>query len=74
MDYFRGRLHAIRSHFHSTAEEEGGPADAVKTPASAPAHQDIARLAYSYWEARGRRGGSALEDWLRAEREIEQRK
>jgi hypothetical protein len=27
-------------------------------------------LAYSYWEARGRAGGSALEDWLRAEREL----
>lgn len=30
----------------------------------------IARLAYSYWEARGYMGGSAEEDWLRAEREI----
>jgi hypothetical protein len=66
MDYFRGRLHAMRSHFHSSEEEEGPP--------DAPAHQDIARLAYSYWEARGRQGGSALEDWLRAEREIQRRK
>ena len=30
----------------------------------------IARLAYSYWEARGFTGGSAEEDWLRAEEEI----
>lgn len=30
----------------------------------------IARLAYSYWEARGFTGGSSEEDWLRAEREI----
>ena len=30
----------------------------------------IARLAYSYWEARGFAGGSAEEDWLRAETEI----
>ena len=30
----------------------------------------IARLAYSYWEARGRQGGSAEEDWFRAEREL----
>ncbi len=30
----------------------------------------IARLAYSYWEARGFIGGSPEEDWLRAEREI----
>jgi hypothetical protein len=31
---------------------------------------EIARLAYSYWEARGREHGSELEDWLRAEREL----
>jgi len=30
----------------------------------------VARLAYSYWEARGFAGGSAEEDWLRAEQEI----
>src|SRR5688572_17599726 len=27
----------------------------------------VARLAYSYWEARGFQGGSSEEDWLRAE-------
>ena len=32
-----------------------------------PAHEEIARLAYSYWEARGFQGGCAQEDWLRAE-------
>ena len=32
-----------------------------------PAQEDIARLAYSYWEGRGCQGGSAEEDWLRAE-------
>jgi hypothetical protein len=31
---------------------------------------DIARLAYSLWEARGGTGGSAEEDWYRAEQEI----
>jgi len=30
----------------------------------------VARLAYSYWEARGFIGGSPEEDWLRAENEI----
>ncbi len=30
----------------------------------------VARLAYSYWEARGFIGGSPEEDWLRAEGEI----
>ena len=50
-----------------------------ETPSSNPApsiaskvidRQAIARLAYSYWVARGYNGGSAEEDWLRAEREI----
>jgi uncharacterized phage protein gp47/JayE len=36
--------------------------------ATTPTHEEIARLAYSYWEARGYRGGSPLEDWFRAER------
>lgn len=32
--------------------------------------EEIARLAYSYWEVRGRNGGSPEEDWLRAEQEL----
>jgi hypothetical protein len=36
----------------------------------APLHQSIAELAYAAWEARGRQGGSAEDDWLRAEAEI----
>ena len=35
-----------------------------------PSHEDIAALAYSYWEARGFQGGSPEEDWLRAEQEL----
>jgi hypothetical protein len=42
-------------------------------PPRIPTHQEIARLAYSYWEARGRQPGSAEADWLRAERELKQR-
>jgi hypothetical protein len=38
--------------------------------ARTPDRGEIARLAYSYWEARGRQHGSELEDWLRAEREL----
>jgi hypothetical protein len=33
----------------------------------------ISKLAYSYWEGRGFQGGSAEEDWLRAEAEIQTR-
>jgi hypothetical protein len=37
-------------------------------------HEEIARLAYSYYLERGSDGGSAEEDWLRAEREVRARK
>jgi hypothetical protein len=33
-------------------------------------HEEIASLAYSYWEAGGRRDGTALHDWLQAERAL----
>ena len=32
--------------------------------------EEIAYLAYTYWEARGRQGGSPEEDWFRAEQEL----
>jgi hypothetical protein len=35
-----------------------------------PSQDEIARLAYSYWEARGYAGGSSEEDWLRAQRKL----
>src|SRR5436305_123635 len=38
--------------------------------ASSIGHDEIARLAHSYWIARGYKHGSAEEDWLRAEREL----
>jgi hypothetical protein len=41
---------------------------------SASAEVEIARLAYSYWEARGCQGGSPWEDWFRAEQELIRRR
>ena len=37
-----------------------------------PSHQDISRLAYSYWEERMRNDqpGSAEDDWFRAEKHL----
>ena len=46
------------------------PADAVASPGPAPEHEEIARLAYSYWQTRGCPDGSPEEDWLRAEAEL----
>jgi hypothetical protein len=36
-------------------------------------HEDIARLAYQFWEERGRPSGSSEIDWLRAEQELQAR-
>jgi len=33
-------------------------------------HEDIARLAYALWEARGSQDGSPEQDWLQAEQEL----
>ena len=47
--------------------QETARADLAK---SISVQEKIALLAYSYWEERGKRGGSPEEDWYRAEREI----
>lgn len=39
----------------------------------APTHDEIAQLAFSLYEARGRQDGHDVEDWLRAEQELIQR-
>ena len=38
-----------------------------------PSHEEIAALAYTYWEERGYAHGSPDLDWLRAEAELRQR-
>jgi len=35
-----------------------------------PTHEEIAQLAYSLYESRGRQEGHQMEDWLRAEQEL----
>lgn len=37
----------------------------------APDSQEVARLAFSYWESRGCQGGSPEDDWYRAEEELQ---
>lgn len=51
-----------------TARHAKGPAESI-AESKENAHEIIARLAYSYWQARGGEDGNAMEDWLRAEHE-----
>jgi hypothetical protein len=67
-----------RGHVHRTPVnlDRRPETDFRKSPSAErhrPSHGEIAELAYSYWEARGRLYGSELEDWLRAERELKLR-
>jgi len=41
---------------------------------NAPTDDQVAELAYSYWESRGGHGGSPWEDWFRAERELKRKR
>ena len=52
----------------SPAKQPSEPAATASV--CAPSPDEIARLAYFYWEARGYTGGSSEEDWLRAELEL----
>ena len=51
----------------AAAEAHADPIDVVVRD------QEIARLAYSYWQARGFAEGSPDEDWYRAEAELKRR-
>jgi DUF2934 family protein len=50
--------------------EHVAAAASVEMVAAEPSMDSIAQLAYSYWEERGCLGGSAEEDWLRAEQAL----
>ena len=49
---------------------ENENAGAIIQIEDSPSHDEIAVLAYSYWDARGRQGGSAEDEWFQAEREL----
>ena len=77
MPNFCGHTHARRTRQSIDALDEGGRhtkevgiLGGTRIARPKPTHQQIAELAYAFWEARGRTGGSAVEDWLRAENEL----
>ncbi len=54
--------------------QKATPAPEAAASVAAPiSHEEVSRLAYSYFVARGYQGGSEVEDWLRAERELKER-
>jgi hypothetical protein len=55
------------------AAEQETVAPQADAAAIVPSYQEIASLAFLYWEARGCQGGCPEEDWLRAETELRNR-
>jgi hypothetical protein len=65
------------THKHKKTTNAATPAVPAHVEAAAPVaeptHEEIAKLAYSFWEARGYQGGSQDEDWLRAVQQLRNR-
>jgi hypothetical protein len=72
MPHFCVRSHASRPRQERVAAAPV-PEPAPATDRIGPTHQEIAALAFSKWEARGRPVGSPEEDWFHAERELRAR-
>ena len=53
-------------------QEQGAIDRKLAAPAPSPSHDDIATLAYALWEDRGGGDGRAEEDWLEAERMLQE--
>jgi hypothetical protein len=68
------RAKSSAKHRNPAVTERSESVIAPSSPAAGaapnPTFDDIAQLAYSYWEARGYQGGSSEEDWLRAEQAL----
>jgi hypothetical protein len=66
------RIGTTRSKPEKTREATADFSETIPSD-TVPSTEDIAKLAYALWEARGGNGGSAEEDWYRAEQEIRTR-
>ncbi|MBI4876995.1 MAG: DUF2934 domain-containing protein [Acidobacteria bacterium] len=67
----RARTRTVASR-HTSRKKAPAVAEAAAAPACVD-HQEIARLAYMFWEARGCQGGCPEEDWHRAEEQLKAR-
>ena len=64
----------VTSDTSGAAAAKGLDPAVAASPRRAADRAEIARLAYSYWQARGCPDGSPEEDWLRAEADLGDRK
>ena len=52
------------------AKTAADPTVKITAAFAEPTREEVAALAYSYWESRGCQGGTPHEDWVRAELEL----
>lgn len=51
-------------------EDQVAVIEAAQEKDATPVYQEVARLAYAIWEARGRGDGFSEQDWLEAEQQL----
>lgn len=61
------------SLFMSAPISDGAPSESATAQVHGDPREEIAQIAYGYWQARGCFGGDPIEDWVRAENEYHQR-
>ncbi len=64
----------VASARHRTVKPKVVASSATSIAVVENSREAIAKIAYGYWEARGRQAGDPLTDWLRAEAEYTTRK
>lgn len=69
-----GRTENVQTGKTMAAAAAAGTPQTTANAAHPVTHDEIAKLAHSYWAARGYVQGSAEADWLRAEQELSARR
>jgi hypothetical protein len=70
----RGGTMATTTTRRPRTEDDPTRADGIRNESRTVTRDDIARRAYERYEERGREPGYDMDDWLQAERDIEQRR
>jgi Protein of unknown function (DUF2934) len=63
---------ALFRHRVSMEKKQIAPTKSAREESAVLLHDEIARLAYVLWEARGGGDGLAEQDWLEAERRLQE--
>jgi hypothetical protein len=72
-DHLTGHEHSRQAHEHAQDAHQHPRAATVGHGIAAFGHDEIAALAYRFWQDRGCPAGSAEEDWFHAVKELRSR-